>query len=180
MARALQLINGVPRMTLISGADAIYDETFVTTETLFPASVVTLPNSGTYEGADLEVYRNGQFLEPDVDYTYEGAGPQYSQITLATTTPAGVRLRFRIEGDPDTIYDETIAIGVGGISTGTPITLPTSKTYTGDELEVFLGGQFLEPGVDYTYSGTGPEYTQIAITFDLLETERLRFRIDKV
>jgi hypothetical protein len=47
-------------------------------------------------------------------------------------------------------------------------------------LEVFLGGQFLEPGIDYQSEGTGDTFTQLSLTFDLNEGERLRLRIDAV
>lgn len=76
----------------------------------------------------------------------------------------------------DSTYDETLVVNAGGITTGTPITLPNSGSYTGDELEVFLNGQFLEPVIDFNIEGVSPPYTQISLTFDVNEGERLRFR----
>ena len=176
MTRALVLTNGVPRMTQISEVN-IYDESVVLGADQSAGYTLTLPSAATYISSDLEVYLEGQFLEPGVDYLYVGTGTR-TQIEMVESLREGDRIRFRVEGNPDTIYDETTVIGSGGISTGTPITLPSSKTFTGDELELFLGGQFLEPGFDYTYVGDGTDYTQISVTFDLLENERLRFRID--
>lgn len=181
MAKALRLINGVPRMSEVTGADAIYDETLVVgSGGILASTPISLPSGGTYESKDLEVYLGGQFLEPGVDYNYVGAGPSRTQITFDTLLLENERVRFRIEGDPDTIYDETVVVGAGGITTGTLITLPSGKSYFGDDLEVFLGGQFLEPGIDYTIEGTGDSHTQISMTFDLNENERVRFRIDAI
>jgi hypothetical protein len=78
----------------------------------------------------------------------------------------------------DTIYDETLVVGVGGITTGTPVNLPSGKSYFGYELEVYLNGQFLEPGIDFEIEGTGDSHTQVSFTFDLNENERVRFKID--
>lgn len=79
--------------------------------------------------------------------------------------------------DAGNVYDETILVGVGGITTGVDITLPASGDFEGDELEIYLNGDFMEPGIDYNYVGGGPTFTQIEMTFDLVEGDRLRFRI---
>ena len=165
-------------MGFVSGADTIYDETLVVGVGGISANTpVSLPSGGTYVSKDLEIYLGGQFLEPSVDYTYVGTGTR-TQVEFVESLKEGDRVRFRIEGDPDTIYDETVVAGVGGISTGTPITLPSGKTFFGDELEVYLSGQFLEPTIDYSIEGTGDSHTQISLTFDVIEGERVRFRID--
>ena len=178
MAKALQLINGVPRMAFVTGADTIYDETLVVGAGGITASTsVSLPSGGTYISKDLEIYLGGQFLEPVIDYTYVGVGTR-TQVQFLEDLNESDRVRFRIEGDPDTIYDETVVVGAGGITTGTPITLPSGKSYFGDELEVFLNGQFLEPDIDFNIEGTGDSHTQISLTFDVNESERVRFRID--
>ena len=64
----------------------------------------------------------------------------------------------------------------GALSANTPITLPASQTYTDVELKVELNGQELEPGIDFTYVGSGAR-TQIQITFALVATDRLLFNI---
>lgn len=91
----------------------------------------------------------------------------------------GVPRMQSISIDPDTIYDETVDVGTD-ITTGTPITLPNSGVYQGDDLIVMLNGQDLQYVFDYTYVGSGPDYTQIAVTFDLEEGDRLRFRIEDI
>lgn len=75
-----------------------------------------------------------------------------------------------------TIYTENYSVGGGGITTGVPITLPSSQTYSSTELEVDLNGQSVDAGVDYTYVGSPPR-TQIAFTFDLVDGDVLTFRI---
>lgn len=86
-----------------------------------------------------------------------------------------------------TIYDsELLVVGanpqtgeiLGPITTGTPITLPNSKTYTSEELEVYLNGQRLNDIIDYNYEGTAPR-TQISFTFEIIVGDRIRFRIDR-
>ena len=86
-----------------------------------------------------------------------------------------------------TIYDESLTVvssGAGAgeingpISTGTPITLPSSQTYEDDELEVYLNGQRVEAVKDYNYEGSTPR-TQISFTFDIVVGDVMRFRIDR-
>lgn len=73
------------------------------------------------------------------------------------------------------IYEQAVTVGSGGISTGTPVTLPNSETYDSTELTVRLNGQLLENVIDYQYEGTVPR-TQVSFTFDLLEGDRIVFR----
>jgi hypothetical protein len=73
------------------------------------------------------------------------------------------------------IYDQTTVI-VGTVTTGTNLTLPSSGTYTNAELKVDLNGILLEPVIDYNYVGSAPR-TQIQATFDLIDGDRLRFKI---
>lgn len=88
------------------------------------------------------------------------------------------------ESATPTIYDTTVTVvssGAGAnevngpLSAGSPVTLPDSKTYTGDELEVYLDGERLIPVFDYTHDSS----TTVAFTFELLVGDRLRFRIDR-
>lgn len=92
--------------------------------------------------------------------------------------------RMRAEAAAPSIYDETLEVvsGTAGagevqgpISAGTPVTLPDSKTYTGDELEVWLDGDRLVPIFDYTFDSS----TTVAFTFEIKVGDTLRFRIDR-
>lgn len=76
------------------------------------------------------------------------------------------------------IYDETITVGNTGVITGVSVTLPAGRTYSGLELEVYLNGQRLEDALDYNFVGSGAR-TQITFTFDLVEGDVVRFRIDR-
>lgn len=96
--------------------------------------------------------------------------------------------RMRDEtGGAITIYDESITIVasspganelVGPIVTGTPVTLPSSKTYDSNELEVYINGQRIEDVFDYNLVGSPPR-TQVSFTFDLEIGDIIRFRIDR-
>lgn len=83
------------------------------------------------------------------------------------------------ESSSPTIYDQNSTIGGGGLTTGTPLTLPSSQTYDSSELEVYLNNVRLTPVLDYNYVGASPPRTQVSFTFDLLATEVVRFRIDR-
>lgn len=92
--------------------------------------------------------------------------------------------RMTDESASPTIYDETLTVVASGagpgeingpITAGTPVTLPSSKTYTGDELEVYLDGDRLTPIFDYTFDST----TTVAFTFELKAGDVIRFRIDR-
>jgi hypothetical protein len=62
------------------------------------------------------------------------------------------------------IYDAKLAINAL-TSSGTPVTLPSSMTFLGSELQIYLNGQllFMGSGNDWQASGAGPAYT--AVTF---------------
>jgi len=92
--------------------------------------------------------------------------------------------RMRAESASPVIYDETIEIVASGagageldgpITSGVNITLPSSKTYTGDELEVYLEGDRLKPVFDYNYESS----TEISFTFELIVKDIIRMRIDR-
>lgn len=76
-----------------------------------------------------------------------------------------------------TIYDQ-VFVASGTITAGTAITLPSAETYTADELEVWLNGQRMKVTDDYNYVGSAPR-TQITFAFDILNSEQIRFRIDR-
>lgn len=92
--------------------------------------------------------------------------------------------RMTLESASPTIYDqnlEVVASGAGAgqingpINAGTSVTLPSSQTYTGAELEIYLGLDRLRPILDYTYASS----TQVQFTFQLTAGDLLRFRIDR-
>lgn len=85
------------------------------------------------------------------------------------------------------IYDQSILIVVSGatgnqlngpVTAGTSVTLPAAQTYSSAELQIYLGGDRLEPTIDYNYVGSGAR-TQVQFTFDLLARDRIDFRIDR-
>jgi len=75
------------------------------------------------------------------------------------------------------IYNEIIIVDFI-ITTGSPVTLPNSKTYLGDELEVRLNDLLLQLGIDYNVEGSSP-YSQVSFTFDLIPPDQINFRIDR-
>jgi hypothetical protein len=88
------------------------------------------------------------------------------------------------ESASPTIYDQTLKVVVaspgageilGPITAGTPITLPLGKTYTSDELEVYLAGDRMKAVFDYNFNST----TTVTFTFQLLVGDVIRFRIDR-
>ena len=72
------------------------------------------------------------------------------------------------------VYSETLVIGAGGVSTGTPISLPNSGSYLGKELEIKLNDVVMQVGSEYQFEGTGVK-TQISFLFDLVETDSIDF-----
>ena len=74
---------------------AIYDYSVVPSATITAGDPITLPYLGFYEGADLEVFLNGDFLEPLIDYTYIGSTATRTQIALTFDAYTTDRIRFR-------------------------------------------------------------------------------------
>lgn len=101
--RALILVNGVPRMQDLS-ASSIYDD-YISIVSGTPANgnqlqgpvtsgtSITLPNSGTYTGNELQVYLNGSRVEKVVDYTWLGSGTR-TQISFTFDLQINDRVRF--------------------------------------------------------------------------------------
>jgi len=88
------------------------------------------------------------------------------------------------ESSSVSIYDETLKVvssGAGAgeingpITAGVGVTLPDSKTYTSDELEIYLDGTRLKPVFDYTHASS----TTVEFTFELIVGDVIRFRIDR-
>lgn len=176
--QALTLINGRPQMASVTTVTAIYDQTYASVSNLSSGSLITLPNSGNYYNKDLRVYLNGAFWEVNVDYAYPSGSAPFTQIQILQDIVVNDSIHFRINqsADPLTIYDQVIVVNTT-ITTGTNITLPSSQTYSDVELEVYLNGQLMQSVVDYNYVGALPPRTQIAMTFDLIAGDRLRFRM---
>ena len=86
----------------------------------------------------------------------------------------------RMTSDPSTatIYDQIVTVGVGGLTTGTAMTLPSSQTYNSSELEVYLNGQIIDSVLDYNYVSSPPR-TQVTFTFNLVQGDQVRFRISR-
>lgn len=94
MTKVLQLVNGIPRM--VTTASLIYDQLFTISGTITSGTSITLPSSGSFVGADLQVYVNGVIQELTNDYTYVGSSP-YTQVTFTYNLLTTDTLRFRIE-----------------------------------------------------------------------------------
>ena len=111
MGNFLRLSGGVPRSFAESGALTIYDQPLTvisgapsnTNQVTGPISTgvsITLPQSGTYTGAELEVRLNGQRLEALYDYNYVGTGSGKTQIQMTFNLSIGDRLDFRVDRSP--------------------------------------------------------------------------------
>lgn len=94
MAKKLALVSGIPRMVDESATPAIYDESVNLVSTLTAGTNYTLPNSGTYEGEELEVILDGQTLDSGSDYNFVGSGTK-TQVVFTFDLLSGDRLRFR-------------------------------------------------------------------------------------
>lgn len=75
----------------------------------------------------------------------------------------------------DDLYEQTIVVS-GTTSSGTAVTLPSSATYTSDELQVYVNNILQETVLDYNYVGGSPPRTQVTFTFDLIDGDRVRFK----
>lgn len=169
----------------------IYDESITVGSTITAGTAVTLPASGSYTSAELEIFIAGRRLTAGLDYAYVGS-PARTQVTFTFDLVNGDTVRFRKDrdfSDSPTIYDEYLKVvasgaGAGEINltdaeAGDNITLPLSKVYDSRELEVWLNGTRLDYLLDFTYVGVAPTRTQISMTFNLLVGDVLRLRIDR-
>ena len=91
--RYITLSNGVPHLA-VEPAGSIYDESTTVGATITSGTNVTLPNSGTYTGNELEIYYNGQRLEDVADYVWVGSAPR-TQVYFTFDLNAGDIIRFR-------------------------------------------------------------------------------------
>lgn len=108
MAKKLALINGLPRMVDESASPVIYDDYLkvvasgasganeINLADVETGDNITLPNSGSYEGEELEVYLNGDRLQDVFDYNYVGSGTK-TQISMTFDLEVNDILRFRVD-----------------------------------------------------------------------------------
>jgi hypothetical protein len=109
MAKFLRLSNGVPRSFNEGASITIYDQSLTVVPSgaganeingPVPASTnVTLPGAQTYTSAELQIYLNGDRLEPLFDYTYTGSPPR-TQVQFTFQLEVGDRVDFRIDRAP--------------------------------------------------------------------------------
>jgi len=109
MGRFLRIINGMPRMADESSSPSIYDEYIdivasgaganeIDVDDGETGDPITLPDSGTYEGNELEIYLNGNRMEDVADYNWLGSGTR-TQISFTFDLEVGDRVRFRVDRD---------------------------------------------------------------------------------
>lgn len=110
-----------------------------------------------------------------------------------TRLVAGVLRSFEESGGSlPAIYDQAITVVASGaganqingpVTAGTAITLPSSGTYTVSSgvtsLSIYLNGNRLDYVFDWNTSGSGPNYTQFQLTFDLVVGDRLDLRAER-
>lgn len=95
MSIVLQMVNGVPR-AVTTVVPTIYDQTFTAVGTVTTGTAISLPASGTYLSAELEVYFNGQRINVTDDYIYVGSGTR-TQIQMTFDLLLGDKIRFRMD-----------------------------------------------------------------------------------
>ncbi|CAB4125806.1 hypothetical protein UFOVP53_236 [uncultured Caudovirales phage] len=80
------------------------------------------------------------------------------------------------------IYNQSYTVAAP-LTTGSPLTLPSSGSYTVTSgvtsLNIFLNGQKLIHTIDWNTSGAGPTYTAVVFTFDSLVGDIVEFREER-
>lgn len=95
MSYFLKVVNGWPRLVSEAGSVAIYDESVTLVAPVTSGTAYTLPNSGNYQGEELEIMLDGQVLDSGADYNFVGAGPTRTQVAFTFNLVAGDNIRFR-------------------------------------------------------------------------------------
>jgi hypothetical protein len=102
---ALSLVNGIPRMVAITASEvSIYDETLTVVQSspgpnqIAVANVatgvpITLPNSGSYNNLNLEIYLNGNRLDDVFDYNILSS----TQFSFTFSGAVGDSIRMRVD-----------------------------------------------------------------------------------
>lgn len=106
MGQFLRMVNGVPRSFFESSTLPIYDQSLAVVASgatagqvngpITSGTAVTLPASGTYTSAELQVQLNGQQLEPVLDYNYVGSGTR-TQVSFTFQLVVGDVIVFRVD-----------------------------------------------------------------------------------
>ena len=109
MGNFLRLVNGRPKSFAESSSITIYDQSLTVVPSgaganqingpVTAGTSVTIPGSQTFTAAELQVYLNGDRLEPLFDYTYVGSPPR-TQLQFTFDLVVGDRLDFRIDRAP--------------------------------------------------------------------------------
>lgn len=110
MGKFLRLSNGVARsFDEASAPPAIYDQSLEVVASgaganeingpVTAGTSVTLPASQTFDSAELQIYLNGDRLEPIFDYSYVGSVPR-TQVQFTFELVVDDRLDFRIDRAP--------------------------------------------------------------------------------
>lgn len=109
MANFLRLSNGLPRSFPESSSLTIYDQSLTVVPSgaganqingpVLTGASVTLPGGQTYTAIELQIYLNGDRLEPVFDYSYVGSAPR-TQVQFTFQLEVGDRLDFRIDRAP--------------------------------------------------------------------------------
>lgn len=143
----------------------------VISEVAYPTdgqTVITLDNSYTPGAGNLGVYLNGVRMVPGVDYTESTA----NTITLTEAADLGDVIVFAIGEVFDVTLAKTAKTSQNITATEGQLTLTTTTSYTpgADEIEVFLNGALLSPGVDYSETNA----TTITMTSALADQDQVR------
>lgn len=104
MAKALVLVNGIPRMqNTFASSYTIYDKTITivsgtpgSNELQYPVVAgtdITLPNSGSYTGDQLQVFLNGVRVDDVLDYNHVSS----TQIEFLFDLQVGDLIRFYMD-----------------------------------------------------------------------------------
>lgn len=160
-------------------------------------SIKNFASTGYKVGSNqIEIFLNGLYLRKDTDWEEVGnQGDESLIVEFLIPIQLGDVLTFRLDtgtlgpiaagssGGAAAIYDRSLNIVTnatlpeeltGPVLAGTPIQLPLGKIFDGDELQVYLNGNFAEEPLDYLAVSTN----QIAFNFDLNVGDIVRFRID--
>jgi len=183
MGSSLQLVNGVARMVVQAANVVVFSEGYAATGLEIGSYVIGIPNSKTIAIGDelaFKLFINGQYLEITVDYTLiqdpsNIVDGQLNAVIVNFDLLDTDRLQFIGLEEAALVYD--MSTSSLSLIAGNAYALPAAETYKDVELEVYLNGQLLENLIDYNYVGDIPR-TQVTFTFDILTTDRLRFRKD--
>lgn len=116
MGIAIVGVNGIPRLQNVSDLPTIYEDTLTvvsgspgsgeiqTNDTdsngdpvVNTGTSITLPNSQTYSGDELNVFLNGKNMTHLIDYNFVGAGPNRTQISFTFDLFVDDIVKFKIE-----------------------------------------------------------------------------------